>query len=352
LVANIDPGGVFAQIVGTKMCISERDWDLCVGVIVNKLRGDAKYFEPGPTLLERMVGKPIFVVPFSQDLNLPEEDSLGIERRLQWEKSGSKTSAENGTGSRKKPVVVVVAYPHTAIADDLCPLEQDDRFHVEWRRKRVPKPYPATTAVILPGSRLTNIDLKWLQDSGWADFIRKHAAAGGSVLGLCGGYQMLGWKVKDPGAVEGEVSSRHGIGLLPISTTIGPAECKIITRRQGQLYPSGVRVEGFELHCGISEVMSDRVTLLGKNPGIAPLLALEEGQPEGMRLGNVQGTYLHGILRSEKARVELLVPNKKDFPSLKTAPKAEDPLDRFAQHLESCGLDYKTLQSMIYGAIV
>lgn len=350
-MANIDSGGAFAQIVGTKMCVSERDWDLCVGVIVNKLRGDVKNFEPGKTMLERMVGKPIFVVPFLQDLNLPEEDGLGIERRLEWEKTGSKTASENGNGSSKKPVVVVVAYPHTAIADDLCPLEQDARFHVEWRRKRVPKPYPATTAVILPGSRLTNVDLKWLQDSGWADFIRRHAAAGGSVLGICGGYQMLGSTVKDPTATEGSVSSRQGIGLLPVSTTIRPPECKIVTRRRGQLYPSGVRVEGFELHCGISEVIAERATLVGKNPGIAPLLALEKGQPEGMRLGNVQGTYLHGILRSDKARVELLVPNKKVFPSLKTSSKVEDPLDRFAQHLESCGLDYRTLQKMMYGAM-
>lgn len=325
---------------------------MCAGVIVNKLRGDAKNFEPGPTMLERMVGKPIFVVPFLHDLNLSEEDGMGIERRLEWEKSGSKRKTEIGSSSERKPVVVVIAYPHTAITDDLCPLEQDERFHVEWRRKFVPKPYPATTALILPGSRLTIVDLKWLQDSGWADFIRKHVAAGGRVLGLCGGYQMLGWTVKDPGAVEGTVFARQGIGLLPISTTIGPPECKAVSPRKGQLYPSGIQVEGFELHCGISEVMSERWGLVGKDPGIAPLMALENGKPEGMRLGNVVGTYLHGILRSEKARVELLVPNKREFPSLKSSPTSEDHLDKFARHIESCGLDYKKLRGMIDGGIV
>lgn len=333
------------------MCCSERDWNLCVGVIVNKLRGEPKYFEPGPTMLERMVGKPIYVVPFLNDLNLPEEDGLGIERRLAWEKSHSMSPREDQAykedESGKKPVVVVVAYPHTAIADDLCPLEQDLRFHVEWRRKKIPKPYPHTTAVILPGSRLTLADLKWICDSGWLTFIRKHVAAGGNVLGLCGGYQMLGWQVNDPDAVEGPAGTRQGIGLLPINTTIAAAECKVVTPRSGQLYPSGVQVEGFELHCGISEVLAEKVSLLGKNSEISPLLALSSGKPEGMQLGHVRGTYLHGILRSAKARTELLVPNKKDFPSLKTNVPVVDSLDKFASHLSSCGLDFQNLSNLV-----
>ncbi len=325
------------------MCVSARDWDLCVGVIVNKLRGEAKYFEPGPAMLESMVGKPIFVVPFLHDLNLPEEDGLGIERRLAWEKEGTPRKENKGN----KPVIVVVAYPHTAIADDLCPVEQDNRFHVEWRRKRIPKPYPSTTTVILPGSRLTMVDLKWLIDSGWADFIRRHRAEGGSVVGLCGGYQMLGRTVRDSDAVEGVQGIRQGIGLLPISTTIGPPECKVVVPRKGQLYPSGIHVEGFELHCGVSEVVSEQVQLLGRSSGIAPLLAFENGEPEGMRLGTVYGTYLHGIFRSKDARLELLVPNIKDFPSLKTSMVLEDPLDKFANHVASCGLDYQRLQGML-----
>jgi adenosylcobyric acid synthase len=122
------------------------------------------------------------------------------------------------------------------------------------------------------------IDLKWLIDSGWADFIRKHCAAGGTVLGLCGGYQMLGRKIVDPDAVEGIAGSKQAIGLLPITTTIAPAECKVVTRRKGQLYPSGIHVEGFELHCGISQVLSEQVRLLGRASGISPLLAFEDGR--------------------------------------------------------------------------
>jgi adenosylcobyric acid synthase len=354
LVANIDCGGVFAQVVGTKACCSERDWSLCVGVVVNKLRGDPKFFEPGPRILEQMVGKPVFVVPYLDDLNLPEEDGMGIERRLAWEKRPSMSYPHNkGQSSttsdkqEKKPVVVVVAYPHTAIADDLCPLEQDPRFEVEWRRKLVPKPFPHTTAVVLPGSRLTLADLKWMNDLGWITFIRKHVAAGGCVLGLCGGYQMLGWQVDDPDAVEGRGCTRQGIGLLPIKTTIAPVSCKVVKPRSGQLFPSGIQVEGFELHCGQSEVLSAEVSLLGKNSEISPLLSLSNGKPEGMQLGRVRGTYLHGILRSEKARVELLVPNKNDFPLLKTRIPVVDPLDKFANHVSSCGLDSNTLSRLV-----
>mmetsp|Transcript_41098 Transcript_41098/g.99056 ORF Transcript_41098/g.99056 Transcript_41098/m.99056 type:complete len:608 (+) Transcript_41098:68-1891(+) len=368
LVANIDCGGVFAQIVGTKACLSKEDWDSCAGVIVNKLRGEAKYFEPGPSILEKMVGKPIFVVPYLYNLNLPEEDGLGIERRLAWETSGAMANqtGPNANKDCKKPTVIVVAYPHTAIADDLCPLENDPRFEVQWRRRRIPsRPYPDVTAVILPGSRLTQLDLKWLHDSGWAKFIQKHAAAGGIVLGICGGYQMLGWTVDDPHNVESSHTSdnkdgttntsRPGVGLLPIETTLKPAECKIVRPQKGKLLPSKLAVSGFELHCGISKIVLGSIPTKPKHT--APLLEFDNGRHEGMVHGlnkNVKGTYMHGILRQAKAREELLVPRKEDYPHLfgdkqssTEGMKVEDPLDRLAKHLESCGLTNETLQSML-----
>ncbi|CAJ1958806.1 unnamed protein product [Cylindrotheca closterium] len=368
LVANIDCGGVFAQIVGTKACLSKEDWDACAGVIVNKLRGEAKYFEPGPSILEKMVSKPIFVVPYLYNLNLPEEDGLGIERRLAWETSGTVPNPTGPDANKdyKKPTVVVVAYPHIAIADDLCPLENDPRFEVQWRRRRIPaRPYPDVTAIILPGSRLTQLDLKWLHDSGWAKFIQKHAAAGGVVLGICGGYQMLGWSVDDPHNVESSHSSdnkdvakntsRPGVGLLPIETTLKPAECKIVRPLKGKLLPSNLPVNGFELHCGISKIVLGSIPTKPKDT--APLMEFENGRPEGMVHGlnqNVKGTYMHGILRQAKAREELLVPRKEDYQNLfginessTESIKVEDPLDRLAKHLESCGLTYDTLQSML-----
>lgn len=358
LVANIDCGGVFAQIVGTKAVLSKEDWDACAGIIVNKLRGQAKYFEPGPSMLEEMVGKPIFVVPFLYSLNLPEEDGLGIERRLAWETNGAMV---NHTGPNintpkllKKPIVVVVAYPHTAIADDLCPLEGDPRFNVQWRRRRIPA-HGEVTAIILPGSRLTQLDLKWLHDSGWAKFIQYHAAAGGVVLGICGGYQILGSAVDDPDNVESSSCSEiksPGLGLLPIESTLQPAECKIVRPQKGKLCPSGLPISGFELHCGISTIVQGSIPANPKHT--SPLLVFDNGRPEGMIHGekkNVKGTYLHGILREARVREELLVHRKDEFPHLfgdqVDELVVEDPLDRLANHLESCGLTYEILQDML-----
>ena len=343
LVANIDCGGVFAQIVGTQMCVSKRDWSLCVGIIVNKLRGEAKYFEPGPKMIEDMVGKPVFVVPFLQDLHLPEEDGVGIERRLAWESSGHHPEdSENVVDA--KPVVVVVAYPNIAISDEICPLEADPRFRVQWRRRRLPRPYPHTTSVVLPGSRLTRQDLKWLHDSGWSAFLRRHVAAGGSILGLCGGYQMLGWSVDDPHAIEGLAGSRQGLGLLPIRTTIALPELKVVSPRFGRLYPKGPRVQGYELHCGKSQVVMNLGDSLRDQ--VCPLIVFDDGKAEGMCARRVRGTYVHGILWSPEVRVACLVPDIKQFPKLKDS-SVHDRLDRLAEHLESCGLDFDTLHGMI-----
>jgi adenosylcobyric acid synthase len=284
-------------------------------------------------------------VPYLKDLNLPEEDGVGIERRLARENSLVDTTSERD--KPKKPLVVVVAYPHIAIADDLCPLENDSRFCVQWRRRNIPKPYPHTTAVVLPGSRLTRLDLKWLHNSGWAKFLQKHVTAGGVVLGICGGYQMMGWTVEDPTATtEGTTGAKDALGLLPVETIIQPIECKIVRPQRGRLYPSKIPIVGFELHCGRSDVVKN----LGgaRTQGIHPLVVLESGRPEGMISGNVKGTYVHGILRTSKARVELLIPDKKEYPGLFEEGEAVvDPLDRLAHHLEDCGLTYEVLKGML-----
>lgn len=299
-----------------------------------------------------MVGKPVYVVPYLNDLHLPEEDGLGLERRLAWEsepRTSGKNSSNKDSESAAKPLVVVVAFPHTAIADDLCPLERDPRFRVQWRRRRIPRPYPHTATVILPGSRLTRLDLKWLHDSGWGDFIKKHVAAGGQVLGICGGYQMLGWSVEDPGAVEGVGGSKQGLGLLPISTTMAPPSCKVVAPRKGKLYPSNTPVEGFELHCGRSQIMA-QISGSGLGHQIQPLLFFDDGKAEGMCSGPVRGTYVHGILRSPAARAELLVPKDMKLQSLdnKKNQFELDPLEKLAKHLETCGLDYETLKLMVH----
>lgn len=339
LVANIDPGGVFAQIVGTKACVSKEDWDLCAGVIVNRLRGDVKYFEPGPKMLEEMVGKPIFVVPYLSDLNLPEEDGLGVERRLANE--NEPIVVDDTTLKR----VVVIAYPHIAITSDLIPLENDDNFKVHWRRHCIPtQTYPELSAIILPGSRLTRSDLEWLKQTEWVSYIETFVKLGGHVLGICGGYQMLGRKVLDPVGVEGESGITMGLGYLPITTIIEPAECKVVRPRRGRLFRTNLPVNGFELHCGRTSNSDDGacslplVTFLDSNE------CQQLSTKDGTQVGNVRGTYIHGILKTKRARVALLTNDSTDD---RNDEEKKDHIDKFAHHLEQCGLDYGRIMKMV-----
>ena len=153
------------------MCVSKRDWALCAGVIINKVKSDIKGFVLGLKSLEQMTGKSLYAVPFVEEMNSSNVEAIDIESRIAWEKNGyNKTSHQNETKKLKKrrrgkPSVVVLVFPYTTVSNELYPLEQDNRFHLEWRRKRLPQPYPATTAIILPGSRLPLLDMKWVQVS-------------------------------------------------------------------------------------------------------------------------------------------------------------------------------------------
>ena len=171
LVVSDENGGVFAQVVGTKFCLSKRDWSLCVGIIINKVKTDVSSFLQGMTMLKQIAEKPLYAIPFIDQLGDFNKKGDNIEAKLKWEKKGSVNGEDPYEDQiydefdNEKPTVVVIAYPHATISNDLYHLENDCRFTLEWRRKRFPKPYPATTAIILPGSRLPLRSLKWLQVS-------------------------------------------------------------------------------------------------------------------------------------------------------------------------------------------
>ena len=336
LVANIDPGGVFAQIVGTKACLPDSDWDMCVGIVINKLRGEVKYFEPGPAMLQEMVGKPIFVVPYLNNLNIAEEDGMGVERRLKGEKN--KTSST----TNKNPIVVVVSYPHIAMTEDLLPLESDDRYHLDWRRDS--KPTNPPDAILLPGSRQTQCDMEWLVHTGWDTYIKDFVRNGGRILGICGGYQMMGLEIIDEIGVEcGPVGSIPGLGLFAIRTVLEPTEVKVVRPQSATLLTGDgcddIQLEGYEVHCGTTTPINDVSS--------QSLIRFYSGQEDGStQNGRVHGCYLHGILRSKAARDFLLLGpgHKYAFTDQKSdAIEEKDPLDRLADHLESCGLDFETL---------
>ena len=289
-----------------------------------------------------------------ENLNLSEEDGLGVERRLN--KELKLEPPDNNGGDSSKIIVVVIAYPHIAIADDIRPVESDSRFLVQWRREKIPRPYPHTTTVILPGSRLTRSDLHWLtQETKWGDFLRDHVTAGGNVLGICGGYQMLGMAVEDLQGFEGKPGITNGLKLLPIHTVMESPSCKLVRPRRATLIVSEpsmqeIPVQGFELHCGRSSVMDDNGFVSAQNP--SPLLIFENGEKEGQSTTFVKGTYLHGVLQSAEAREYLLVPTQK-LPEFQTNTSTWqvieniDPLDRLANHLQQCGLSVNVLTSIL-----
>jgi len=323
-----------------------------------------------------MVGKPIYVVPYLYNINLPEEDGLGVERRIAQEHKYNSIKNENleiqKSKETQKPVIVVVAYPHVAITDDLTPLESDSRFEVEWRRSIIPQIFPHTTCIILPGSRLSLSDLLWLtKETGWGECIKSHVEAGGHILGLCGGYQMLGMVLDDSLGIEGIKGKHDGLGLLPVETSIEPASCKIVEpqvailldhseykeTREAQETSSkqnGLLVKGFELHCGRTNIVKNKIG----SPTIVPLLHYLNKKvdgiqkEEGIQCGNVKGTYLHGILKSAAARRILLLGKGESTVDCteeleKKLDEKEDPLDRLAHHLEHCGLGFDTLSRMV-----
>lgn len=298
-----------------------------------------------------MVRKPVFVIPYLYDLHIAEEDGMGLDRRLaseitKFSPDSEKEESDKEPGQQSKPIVVVVAYPHVSMTKDVLPLEADPRFELQWRCATIPQPFPHTQAVILPGSRQTRSDLEWLLKLPWKAFLKAHVQAGGRVLGLCGGYQMLGREISDEDGIEsGKPGSTLGLNLLPVTTIIESTELKVVRPQVAMLLTGkgvpDIKIEGFEVHCGRTIIDSDAPTL-------QTLVRFEDGQDDGLTNGRVHGSYLHGMLHSRQARDYLLLGQVVDLK--KNDDIQEDPIDRLASHLETCGLDFQTISSMLHSA--
>jgi adenosylcobyric acid synthase len=290
LVGDIDRGGVFAALIGTLALLSAEDRARVAGLVVNRFRGDASVLRPGLEQLRARTGVPVLgVVPHLGVAPLPEEDSLGLE-----------SLARDVADARV--VVAVPRLPHMANFDDLEPLaaEPGVALHLVVR----PEAIDGADIVILPGSKTTVADLAWLRERGLDTAIARAAVDGRIVVGVCGGYQMLGERLDDPDHVESDVGAVAGLGLLSIVTTFAPE--KITRRVHGSVLPGGPLgaaagevIDGYEIHCGHTTVLSG-----------APVLALvQEGQVErvdGARAGSVVGTYVHGCFASGALRRALL----------------------------------------------
>ena len=303
LVGDIDRGGVIAQIVGTKAVMSPTDAGRVKGFIVNKFRGDPALFHEGFTAIEAHTGwQGLGTVPWFADAHrLPAEDALDI-------RSG-------GTGAYH---IAVPRLSRMANFDDLDPLAQEPDVRVTMVPAGRPLPGDADL-VLIPGSKSTIKDLAFFREQGWEIDLKAHLRRGGKVLGICGGYQMLGRLIADPDGVEGPAGSVSGLGLLDVETVMSPE--KRLSEISAVHVASGTPVRGYEIHIGSTE-----------GPDRARPMFTVAGQPEGAISadGQVAGSYLHGMFSADSFRAAWL-----EGSGLSYGAAVEAALDALAEHIES-----------------
>jgi adenosylcobyric acid synthase len=332
LVGDIERGGVIAQLVGTHALLSATERALLAGYIVNKFRGDVRLFDGGISAVTARTGMQCFgTVPFfSAATNLPAEDSLALATRSPAARVPS-SPRELGEGRGEGPIrIAVPILPRIANFDDLDPLRAEPAVELVMVRPGQPLPRDAAL-VILPGSKATIADLEFLRREGWDIDLLAHRRQGGRILGLCGGYQMLGTSIADPLGVEGPRQTVPGLGFLDIET--GLTGTKRLAESRGVELATGMPVRGYEMHMGEAT-----------GTGLArPMLRLAGG-PDGCVSadGLVAGCYLHGLFASDPFRSAFLASLGAEPGEIAYEHRIETTLDRLADHLENC-LDLSAL---------
>jgi adenosylcobyric acid synthase len=309
LIGDIDRGGVIASLVGTKAVLAADDAALIRGFIVNKFRGDPALFASGMTQIAQATGwEALGLVPHFPDARLlPAEDALALEQR---------PHAKPNAHLR----IAVPMLPHIANFDDLDPLDAEPAVELVRVRPGAALPGDADL-VVLPGSKATIADLAALRATGFDIDIAAHRRRGGMILGLCGGYQMLGRSIADPGGIEGPPAAVEGLGLLDVATTL-VAE-KRLEPAHG-ISNDGAPFAGYEMHMGVTE-----------GPDCArPFGRFADGAPEGAMSadGRVIGTYVHGLFSDDRQRAAWLA-RFKATATTRYDDVVERTLDALAAHL-------------------
>ncbi len=280
LIGDIDRGGVFAQLYGTWALLEPHERKRIKGLIINKFRGDRSILEPGFDMLSAICPVPVLgVMPFTE-LDIDEEDSL----------------AERLISKKERSIIdiAVIRLPHISNFTDFAPLERANGISLRYVRSA--KEFGEPDMVIVPGTKNAIGDLLWLRSCGLGEMIHEHASAGGYVLGICGGYQMLGQTLSDPYATESaDGLFEKGLGLLPVETVF---EKHKITERShgitggmgdGVWSLPGMAVTGYEIHMGVTRLFSGSCFII-----------LSDGSHDGCCVGKVAGTYMHGLFDSEQ----------------------------------------------------
>lgn len=312
LAGDIDRGGVIAQLVGTQAVLDADDAAMVAGFVINKFRGDPRLFDGGYALIAARTGwRGYGVLPWFADAHrLPAEDALDLP-------------AGGGRGHAGGLHIAALAFPRIANFDDLDPLAQEPGVRLTLVRPGRPIPGDAAL-VILPGSKSTRGDLAALRAGGWDIDLAAHHRRGGRILGLCGGYQMLGRGIADPDGIEGPPGDTAGLGLLDVTTVMTPE--KRLTRTAAVHAASGLAVTGYEIHIGRTD-----------GPDRVRPFARVNGQPEGAVSadGRVAGTYLHGLFAADAFRAAFLSALGAAPSGLAYAAGVQATLDALADHVEA-----------------
>ena len=323
LVADIDRGGVFAHVVGTLILLSDSERSRVAGTVINRFRGDIALLQPGLDWLEQHTGKPVLgVLPYLQGLHLEAEDSLSF----------SHAPAVRAAAPHIR--IIVPAFPRISNHTDFDPL----RLHpqVELTFVGPGEVVPPADLIILPGSKSSRADLAWLRAGGWRAAIHRHLRYGGKLIGICGGFQMLGDFIHDPRGLEGDPGSEEGLGLLDLQTTLEPE--KQLRNVRGKLVIGDAAVSGYEIHAGITTGAG-----LGR-----PAVHLTQG-PDGATSqdGQILGTYVHGLFESPIACASLVAwAGLSDTQALDYGTVRETAIDRLADAVEQ-HLDTALLLSLL-----
>ena len=326
LVADIDRGGVFASIVGTVELLSPAERAQLKGIVINKFRGDPSLLKSGIEAIEDRTGLPVLgVVPIG-DFRLPEEDSVALERKANQQKAGIQ--------------IGVVRLTRISNYTDFDPLEQEP--DVALRYVETPEQLDGLELLIVPGTKSTLADLEFLEESGLASAIRSYHAVGGRVIGICGGFQMLGKRLTDPHGVESERAEATGLGLLDVDTVLKPGKQthQVTAQFQQAAAAAGFggmgEVQGYEIHAGESEcgIMSRPFLRLTSRSG--EKVSIDDGAVSAD--GRAWGTYLHGFFDDDLVRYAVLAPlraGRGSAPAVHSTQQSLNvELEKLADHLE------------------
>jgi adenosylcobyric acid synthase len=296
LVADIDRGGVFAATIGTFRLLTRSERKRLAGFIINKFRGDLSLFEDGIQIIEQKTGRPVFgVVPHAPNLMIPQEDSVALDRRKGQEDWERESSLKIG----------VIRLPHISNYTDFDPLEQEEG--VSLRYLDGDDPFGDADLLLIPGSKNTINDLRYLKETGLFNRILDYARSGGHIIGICGGYQILGKTIRDPLGIEGNKKEEDGLHLLPVVTTLAgektTTQVKASVLGFQDLDQVGL-LAAYEIHMGFSEIAG---------PGV-PAFEIKDRNGRAVKVldgwvhpnGRIWGTYLHGIFENDDFRRTLL----------------------------------------------